>query len=102
MSNYAPEYALKIRRISAVKKALNTPNLPQDMQNYWQTVLTHLTRRKPMIENKPEIVLKQLQQGMEEIIFLLEEIHRILKKNADPEKRNNVTNLSDRADSKHH
>lgn len=55
-----------------------------------------------MIENKPEIVLKQLQQGMEEIIFLLEEIHRILKKNADPEKRNNVTNLSDRADSKHH
>jgi len=95
VSNYAPEYALKKRRISAVKKALNTPNLPVDMQRYWQRVLTHLQRRSTMMTNKPEIVMQQLQNGMEEIIFLLEEILRSLK-GEDAKKRGNVTSLSDR------
>lgn len=95
VSNYAPEYALKKRRISAVKKALNTPNLPVDMQRYWQRVLTHLQRRSTMMTNKPEIVMQQLQNGMEEIICLLEEILRSLK-GKDAKKLGNVTSLSER------
>jgi hypothetical protein len=102
MSNYAPEYALKKRRISAVKKALNTPNLPQDMQNYWQTVLTHLERRSTMSTDKPEVVMQQLVRSMEEIIFLLEEIQRILEKNIVPQKQGSITNLSDHSSNKQH
>ena len=102
MSNYVPEYALNKRRISAVKKALNTPKLPLDMQAYWQGVLTHLKRSKSMITKQPEIVLQQLQNGMEEIILLLEEILRTLNKSADLKTKNNITSLTDRTDNKHH
>ena len=102
MSNYVPEYALKKRRISAVKKALNTPNLPQDMQNYWQTVLTHLQRRSIMSTNKPEVVMQQLVRSMEEIVFLLEEIQRILEKGVVPQKQGNITSLSDHSSNKQH
>jgi len=55
-----------------------------------------------MTTKKPEIVLQQLQQGMEEIIFLLEEILRTLNKSADPKAQTNITSLSDRTDNKHH
>jgi hypothetical protein len=93
MNNYVPEHALKKRRISAVKKALNKPNLPKDMVRYWQRVLTHLVRSKTMI-TKPEIVMQQLVHNMEEIISLLEEIQHILKKSTDFTKRDNVIDFS--------
>ena len=103
MNKYTPDYAIKKRRMAAVTKALNTPNLPTDMRVYWQGVLTHLKRSKNMMTTKkPEIVLQQLQQGMEEIIFLLEEILRTLNKSADPKAQTNITSLSDRTDNKHH
>tara|TARA_R110000751_G_scaffold58111_1_gene122860 strand:- start:573 stop:839 length:267 start_codon:yes stop_codon:yes gene_type:complete len=78
MSNYIPEHGLKLRRIAAVKKALNTPHLPEDMSLFWQSVLKHLNRSKIM-STKPEIILQQLSNSMEEIIVLLEEIIRTLK-----------------------
>mgnify|MGYP003642003935 FL=1 len=101
MSNHMPEYVIQKRRIAAVKTALNTPNLPLDMQNYWRNVLTYLTRRKTMITDNTQIKLSQLQNGLEEITFLLEEILRALK-SEDAKKRGNVTSLSDLADNKHH
>jgi hypothetical protein len=48
-----------------------------------------------MMTNKPEIVMQQLQNGMEEIICLLEEILRSLK-GKDAKKLGNVTSLSER------
>tara|TARA_R110000751_G_scaffold226737_1_gene328643 strand:- start:219 stop:374 length:156 start_codon:yes stop_codon:yes gene_type:complete len=46
------------------------------------------------MNGKPEIVMQQLIQNMDEIIFLLEEIRQILKKPTDFTKGNNVTDFS--------
>jgi len=101
MGSLIPEHDVRQRRIAAVKTAMNTPNLPKDMQNYWRGVLEHLTRRSTMMTNKPEIMMQQLQNGMEEIIFLLEEILRSLK-DEDPKKLGNVTSLAERTNTSQH
>ena len=104
MSNYLKEYRVKQRRIIAVKNALNTPRLPDDMQRFWNGVLTHLTENKTVkskkqnkekiMTSKTELFMTKLANSLEEIIYLLENIQRILKD--DKEIGSNVTDLTDR------